>query len=71
MQKMSPLLFVVVIVYRRDVSWALDVVRRRAQEEVLAMLPHGDVDGNSAIAAVQRLVAWATRQNSPDHRPFE
>jgi len=55
---------------RRRVS-AFRLARRRAQEEVLAMLPHGDVDGNSAIAAVQRLVAWATRQNSPDPRPFE
>jgi len=55
---------------RRRVS-AFRLARRRAQEEVLEMLPHGDVDGNSAIAAVQRLVAWATRQDSPDPRPFE
>ena len=32
---------------------------RRAQEEVLALLPHGDVDGGSAMAAVQSLVIWA------------
>jgi len=55
---------------RRRVS-AFRLARRRAQEELPAMLPHGDVDGNSAIAAVQRLIAWATRQDSPDPRPFE
>jgi len=55
---------------RRRVS-ALRLARRRAQEEVLAMLPHSDVDGNSAIAAVQRLVIWATRHDTPDPRPFE
>ena len=78
MQKMSPRLFVVVTVYRRDVRWVFDVVCRRVgwlvaerREEVLAVLLHGDVDGGSAMAAVQRLVAWATRQNSPDPRPFE
>jgi len=55
---------------RRRVS-AFRLARRRAQEEVLAMLPHGDVDGNSAIAAVQRLVVWATRHDAPDARLFE
>ena len=63
-------MFVVVTVYHRHVRWVFDVVcRRRAQEEVLAMLPHGDVDGGSAMAAVQRLVIWATRHNAPDPRP--
>jgi len=50
---------------------AFGLARRRAQEEVLAMLPHGDVDGGSAMAAVQRLVIWATRHDAPDPRPFE
>ena len=54
---------------QRRVS-AFRLARRRAQEEVLAMLPHGDVDGDLAIAAVQRLVIWATRHDAPDHRPF-
>jgi len=35
---------------QRRVS-AFRLARRRAQEEVLAMLPHGDVDGDLAIAA--------------------
>jgi len=39
---------------RRRVS-VFRLARRRAQEEVLAMLPHGDVDGGSAMAAVQGL----------------
>jgi len=47
------------------------LARRRAQGEVLAMLPHGDVDGNSAIAAIQRLGIWATRPDTSDPRPFE
>jgi len=55
---------------RRRVS-AFGLARRRAQEEVLAMLPHGDVDGSSAMAAVQRLVIWPTRHDAPDPRPFE
>jgi len=55
---------------RRRVS-AFGLARHRAQEEVLAMLPHGDVDGGSAMAAVQRLVIWATRHDTPDPRPFE
>ena len=55
---------------RRRVS-AFGLARRRAQEQVLAMLPHGDVDGSSAMAAVQRLVIWATRHDAPDPRPFE
>jgi len=57
---------------RRRVS-AFRLARRRVQEEVglLAMLPHGDVDGNAAIAAVQRLVIWATRYDTLDPRPFE
>ena len=50
---------------------AFKLARRRAQEEVLAMLPHGDVDGGSAMAAVQRLVIWVTRHDAPDPRPFE
>jgi len=29
------------------------------------------VDGGSAMAAVQRLVIWATRHDAPDPRPFE
>jgi len=40
---------------RRRVS-AFGLARRRAQGEVPAVLPHGDVDGGSAMAAVQRLV---------------
>jgi len=55
---------------RRRVS-AFGLARRRAQEEVLAMPPHGDVDGGSAMAAVQRLVICATRHDAPDHRPFK
>jgi len=55
---------------RRRVS-AFGLARRRPQEEVLAMLPHGDVDGGSAMAAVQRLVIWATRHDAPEPRPFE
>ena len=55
---------------RRRVS-AFGLARRRGQEEVLAMLPHGDVDGGAAKAAVQRLVIWATRHDAPAPRPFE
>jgi len=55
---------------RRRVS-AFGLAPRRAQEEVLAMLPHGDLDGGSSMAAVQRLVIWATRHDAPDPRPFE
>jgi len=50
---------------RRRVS-AFGPARRRGQEEVLAMLLHGDVDGGSAVAAVQRLVIRATRHDAPD-----
>jgi len=53
---------------RRRVS-AFRLALRRAQE--VAMLPHGDVDGNSAMAAVQRLVVRATRHDAPDARPLE
>jgi len=55
---------------RRRVS-AFRLVRRQPQGEVLAVLPHGDVDGGSAMAAVQRLVIWATRHDAPDPRPFK
>jgi len=55
---------------RRRVS-ASRLARRRAQEEVLVVLPHADVDGGSAMAAVQRLAIWATRHDAPDHRPFK
>ena len=55
---------------RRRVS-AFRLARRRAQGEVLAVLPHGDVDGGSAMAAVQRLVVSATRHDAPDPQPFE
>jgi len=55
---------------RRHVS-PCGLARRRAQGEILAMLPHGDVDGGSAMAAVQRLVIWATSHDAPDPRPFE
>ena len=55
---------------RRRVT-ACGLARRRAQGDVLAVLLHGNVDGGSAMAAFQRLVIWATRQNSPDPRPFE
>ena len=55
---------------RRHVS-AFRLARRRAQGEVLAVLLHGDVDGVSAMVAVQRLVIWTTRHDAPDPRPFE
>ena len=55
---------------RRRVS-ACGLARRRAQGDVLAVLLHGDVDGGSAMAAVQRLVIWATRRDVPDPRPFK
>jgi len=55
---------------RRRVS-AFGLARSRGQEEVLAMLPHGDVHGGSVMAAVQRLVIWASRHDAPDPRPFE
>jgi len=56
---------------RRRVT-AFRLARRRAQEKVLTVLLHGDVDGGSAMAAVQRLVVWATRHDeAPDPRPFE
>jgi len=46
---------------RRHVP-AFGLACRRAQEEVLTMLPHGDVDGSSAMAAAQRLVIWDSGQ---------
>jgi len=55
---------------RRRMS-AFRLARRRAQGEVMAVLLHDDVDGGSAMAAVQRLVIWATRHDAPDPRPFE
>ena len=55
---------------RRRVS-ACELARRRAQGDVLAVLLHSDVDGGSAMAAVQRLVIWATRRDALDHRPFK
>ena len=55
---------------RRRVS-AFRLARRQPQGEVPAVLLHDDVDGGSAMAAVQRLVIWATRRDAPDHRPFK
>ena len=50
---------------------ACGLARRRAQGDVLAVLLHGDVDGGSVMAAVERLVIRTTRRDDPDHRPFK
>jgi len=45
--------------------------RQMARQDVLRLLPVGDLDGNTAIAAVLRLATWAKAEEPVNLPPFE
>ena len=57
---------------RRRLSSML-YARQTTLQELRNLLPIGDLDGNSAIAAIQRIAAWlaAVMDKRPPFRPCE